>query len=96
MKRKTILHGTKLPVRLTRRERDLIIDETFCDPGFARLAVVDGEGIRVELPLEDVDEIQGYVAAAANHTKKSKFRKELDRLFEKLQVFLDTYKDQDG
>jgi len=42
MKRKKIPYGTKLPVKLTIRERDLIRDETFCDPEFAKVAVVDG------------------------------------------------------
>lgn len=34
--RKRIPYGTKLPVTLTMRERDLIRDETFCDPDFAK------------------------------------------------------------
>ena len=83
-----------MPVTLTLRERDFIRDETFCDPDFAKCAVVDGTGIRVDLSLDDIEEIQGYVAAEANHTNNSKRRKELDRLFDKLQVFLDTYDDQ--
>jgi len=86
--------GSKLPVTLTLRERDLIRDETFCDPSFAKCAVVDGTGIKVELSLDEIEEIQGYVAAEANHTNNAKLRKELDRLFAKLQVFLDTYDDQ--
>ena len=92
--RTTIPHGTKLPVALTLRDRDLIRDETFCDPDFAKCAVVDGTGIRVELSLDEIEEIQGYVAAAANHTNNAKLRKELDRLFAKFQEFLDTYDDQ--
>jgi hypothetical protein len=92
--RTTIPSGTKLPVTLTLRDRDLIRDETFCDPGFAKCAAVDGTGIKVELSLDEIEEIQGYVAAAANHTNNSRLRKELDRLFDKFQVFLDTYDDQ--
>ncbi|TKB77714.1 MAG: hypothetical protein E8D45_05280, partial [Nitrospira sp.] len=42
--RKTIPYGTKLPVTLTLRERDLIRDQTLCDPDFAKCAVVDGRG----------------------------------------------------
>lgn len=83
-----------MSVALTLRERDLIRDETFCDPNFAKCAVVEGTGIRVELSLDEIEEIQGYVAAEANHTKHAKRRKELDRFFDKLQVFLDTYDDQ--
>lgn len=95
MKRKKIPYGTKLPVTLTLRERDIIRDETFCDPNFARLAIVESKGLRVDLSLDDIEEIQGYVAAEANHTKNKKLQKELDRLFDKLQVYLDTYDDQD-
>jgi hypothetical protein len=92
--RKRIPPGTKLPVTLTLRERDLIRDETFCDPHFAQCAVVESTGIRVELSLDEIEDIQGYVAAEANHTKNAKQRKERDRLFNKLQAFLDTYDDQ--
>lgn len=95
MKRKKIPYGTKLPVKLTIRERDLIRDQTFCDPDFATCAVVDGNGIRLDLSLDDIEEIQGYIAAEANHTKDSKLQKELHRLFDKLQIFLDTYDDQE-
>ena len=95
MNRKKIPYGTKLPVKLTLLERDLIRDKTFCDPDFAKLAIAEGEGIRVDMSLDDIEEIQGYVAAEANHTKNAKLRKELDRLFDKFQIFLDAYDDQD-
>jgi len=94
MKRKKIPYGTKLPVKLTIRERDLIRDETFCDPDFAKFAIVEAKGIRIDLSLDDIEEIQGYVAATANHTKNKKLQKELDGFFEKFQVYLDTYDDQ--
>ena len=95
MKRKKIPYGQKIPVKITVRERDLIRDETFCNPNFAKLAVVEGKGIKVDLSLDEIEEIQGYVAAEANHTKNRKLEKELYRLFDKLQVYLDTYDDQD-
>lgn len=95
MKRKKIPYGTKLPVKLTMCERDLIINETFCDPEYAKLAVVDGKGIKVDLSLDEIEDIQGYVAAEANHIEDLKLQKELDRLSDKLQVYLDTYDDQD-
>jgi hypothetical protein len=94
MKRKKIPHGTTLPVTLTLRERDIIRDETLCDPDFARLAVIDEKSLKVDLSLDDIEDIQGYIAAEANHTENKKLQKELDRLFHKLQVFLDTYDDQ--
>ena len=45
MNRKIIPYGTKLPVKLTLRERELIRDETFCDPDFAKCAVVQGKWV---------------------------------------------------
>jgi hypothetical protein len=92
--RTAIPYGSKLPVTLTLRERDLIRDETFCNPGFTKCAVVDGTGIKVELSLDEIEEIQGSVAASANHSNNAKLRKELDRLFAKFQEYLDTYEDQ--
>ena len=96
MNRKRIPYGAKLPVKLTNRQRDLIRDRTFCKPDFAQLAVVDGNGIRVDLSLDDIEEIQGYVAAEANHCDDRKLQKELDALFRKLQKFLDSYDDQEA
>ena len=93
--KKKISYGTKLPVKLTLRERDLILDETFCDPGVLKIAVVSGRGIAVDWSLDDIEDVQGYVAAEANHTKNRKLQKELDKLFDKLQVYLDSYDDQD-
>ena len=94
MMKKKIPYGTKLPVKLTLRERDLILDETFCDPGVLKIAVVSGRSITVEWSLDDIEDVQGYVAAEANHTKNRKLQKELDKLFDKLQVYLDSYDDQ--
>ncbi|NGZ11361.1 MAG: hypothetical protein CV088_18650 [Nitrospira sp. LK70] len=91
--RQRIPDGIKLPVTLTLRERDLIRDETFCDPNFAKCAVMEGTGIRVDLSLDEIEEIQGYVAAEANHATNFKRRKELDRLFDNLHLFLNIYYD---
>ena len=94
MKRKKIPYGTKLPVKLTLQERDLIRNETLCNSDFARFAVIEGKGVILNLSLDDIEEIQGYIAAEANHTKSRKLQKNLDRLFSKFQVYLDTYDDQ--
>jgi len=93
--KKKIPYGTKLPVKLTLRERDLILDETFCDPRVLKIAVVSGRRITVEWSLDDIEDVQGYVAAEANHTKNGKLQEELDKLFDRLQVYLDSYDDQD-
>ena len=92
--KKRIPYGTKLPVKLTLQERDLIRNETLCNPDFARFAVIEGKGVILNLSLDDIEEIQGYIAAEANQTKSRKLQKNLDRLFSKFQVYLDTYDDQ--
>ena len=66
-----------MPVVLTLWERDLIHDKTFCDPDFAKCAAVDGTGVRVELSLDEIEEIQGYVAAVANHTNDPNYERNL-------------------
>ena len=82
-------------MKLTLQERDLIRNETLCNPDFARFAVIEGKGAIPNLSLDDIEEIQGYIAAEANHTKNKKLPKELDRIFDKLQVYLNTYDDHD-
>ena len=94
--KKKIPYGTKIPVKLTVRERSVIRDETFCDPDFAKLAIVEDKGIQVELSLDEIEEIQGHVAATANHAKNKKLEKELDLLFDKLQTYLDKFEEQDA
>src|SRR5664279_105560 len=94
MKRNKIPYGAKIPVKLTIRERNVILDETFCDPDFAKVAVVEGKGIQVELSLDEIEEIQDHVAATANHTKNKKLEKELDLLFDKFQTYLDKFDEQ--
>jgi hypothetical protein len=43
------------------------------------------------LPLGELDELAGYIAAEANHTHNKKQRKEWDRLFPRISATLDSY-----
>lgn len=95
MSRKRIPYGTKLPVDFSRPELDDIRERTFIDPEFGRHATVEGKRLRLDLSLDDIEEIQGHVAAAANHTRDAKQRQRLDKLFDKFQKFLDRYDDQE-
>ncbi|MFH1731400.1 MAG: hypothetical protein ABIF82_07100 [Planctomycetota bacterium] len=94
-KRKNIPCGSKLLVKLTLRERDLIRDHTLYDQDIECLCVPDGPGVRVDLPLDEIEHMQGFVAAEANHCDDRKLQNELDALSDKLQQFLDTYDDQE-
>lgn len=75
--KKRILYGTKLPVLFTIKESELIRNHTFYNPDFAKLAVIEKGKVRVNLFLED---LQGYIAAEANHIEDKKLQKELDKL----------------
>jgi hypothetical protein len=92
--RKLIESGSRVPVRLNPRDRELICDHTLADPeltGRLNLAAVDGKHLVVQYTLQDLEELIGYVAAEANHTPSRKLQSELDRLFLRLQAVLDTY-----
>jgi hypothetical protein len=95
MKRKKIPYGTKLSVGLSSRERDLVLNHTFYPGKRLHLALAEGEGIRVDLTRDDIEEIQGYVAAEANQCEGLELRKQLDNVFRKFQELLDAYDDQE-
>lgn len=56
--------------------------------------MVNAKGIKVEWSLDDIEDVQGFVAAEASHTNNKKLERELDKLFDKLQVYLDSNDDQ--
>ena len=93
MKTKKIQYGEKLPVYFTKDELQVIRDKTFCDPKFGKLGLVEKDKIKVDMSLDDIEDIQGHVAAEANHTKNKKLQKELDSIFDSLQKYLDAYEE---
>lgn len=95
MNRKKIPDGTKLPVVMTLKERDTVRDMTVGVPDFGNIGIVKGKNIKLMMCLDDIEDVQGYVAAEANHTKNKILQKQLDKVFQKFQHFLDHYDDQD-
>ena len=96
-KRIRIKSDEKVPLELNDRERELIMEHTFADEELTnRLRVVTKKGQRpiFRFTLDDLDELGGFVAAEANHTKDKKLRRELDRLFGRIQTTLDSYTDE--
>ena len=91
MVKKRIPYGTKLPVYFTEKEVTDIREHTDPDFGFG---VLEGSRFRFDMSLDDIEELQGYVAAAANHTDTKQLQRRLDKIFEKFQTFLDDYDDQ--
>jgi hypothetical protein len=95
---KRIRFGEPVPVSFTLEERGLIVEHTFADPEFTEpleRATVSSGKLCVNLSLDDVDELMGYVAFEANHTEDQRLRRRLDRLFERLQNVLLAYEEVD-
>jgi len=94
MSKKKIPEGAKLPVPLSAAERKLIREETFYDPQFGEGGAPQEGTMVFDMDLDTIEDLQGYVAAEANHTEDRKVEQALDKLFFKLQGFLDRYDDQ--
>jgi len=96
--RKKIKPDEKLSLTLSKREQQLLLDSDICLPtefeNRIRLAIVEKNGLSVSLTLDDLDELGGCVAAAANHAEIVKRQKELYRIFSRIQELLETYTDE--
>lgn len=80
----------KVSVCLTAEEMGDIRDHTFIDESVLNSgAVRPGVTTVVQLSPDNIEEIQGYLAAEANHTRSKKLQKRLDALYDKLQQYLD-------
>jgi hypothetical protein len=94
-RRKKISEDTRVPVKLTARERQLILEQTFADDEIlAPLQVLPEVGKHAaQYTLYDIEELQGFVAAEANHTNDRRLEKELNALHEHLQREMEKYDD---
>ena len=66
-----IERGTRIPFRLSRRERDLMLKRCFLDSDMdSRLREAEraGGAVVVGVTLQDIDDLAGHVAAEANHS----------------------------
>lgn len=94
MNKKCIPSGTRLAVSLSHKELEDIRECILIGEEFGQDAVVDGKRLRLDLSLDDIEDLQGHVAAEANHTRDARRRQRLDKLFETFQKYLDRYDDQ--
>ncbi len=74
MNRKSSPYGTKLPVSFTAKNLEDIRACTMIGEDFGRHAIVEGKRLRLDLSLDDIEDLQGNVAAEANHTRDAKQR----------------------
>jgi hypothetical protein len=96
MKRIKVDEDEPIEVPFTARERTLILDHTFGDPqptDRLRTAPVRQAKLLTQFTLYGIEELCGYVAADANHTKDRRLARELQRLFERLPTLMERYDD---
>ncbi len=94
-RRKKISENTRVPVVLTARERQLILEHTFAgEELLAPLRELPKSGEQVaHYTLYDLEELQGFVAAEANHTSVRKIESGLSALHDHLQQEMEKYDD---
>ena len=88
-----------MDVRLTPRERDLIVERMLIDGEMEdrlRGATARGSNLVVELTLDDVDDFAGHVAAEANHCSEPRVRRVLDAVYDRLENVEDSLTDEEG
>jgi len=96
--RKAVRPGERVPLKLSNRQRELILKHTFADDELTaplHVTPVSNKASVYSFTLDDLEELMGYVAAEANHTKFTNLREELDRLFERMEEVLNSYTDED-
>lgn len=96
--RKPVRPGEKVPLMLSQRERELILENTLADDELTaalRDMPASSKASVYFFTLDDLEELMGYVAAEANHAKDKKLQKELDRLFARMENVLQSYTDED-
>jgi hypothetical protein len=82
----------RMKVDLTTEERDLIVDKTFAGPPLTdplEKKLVHGDMITVYYSPQDLEELLGFIAAEANHTKNKTLEVDLDCLYDKLEDILE-------
>ena len=97
MIRKFIKPGTPLAIRLSVRERDIVLEKAFLDPEIdaaLRQAAPTDSKLVINLNLDDIDDLLGCVAAEANHSDDAKAQRILDAVCDRLSNLLDRYTDE--
>ncbi len=86
MSRRKIHPDERIAVRMTARDRSLLLDHTFGDPEYVKRLrpASSGRGLVGDYTLDDLEDMLGYIAAEANHTEDKALRSALDGLYDRL------------
>jgi flagellin-specific chaperone FliS len=91
MKKKNLKYKEEVSVEFSKREMDLLLNETFVGDTYFLSADKSGSNFKVNLDLGKLEDIIGHLAAAANHAANEKLEKELDALYDKIEIITDRY-----
>jgi hypothetical protein len=92
MRRKRLSADNRVTVVLAPEEITDIRQHTFLGPELLLAGIVEANGsVCFRWSLEDLEEVLGYVASSANHTKDRKLEKRLHRISDKLAAIIDRF-----
>ena len=96
MNRKHIAPTDTVEVRLSVSDKELILTETFMEPELMEgLVPVSGKSdqLTCQFTLDDIEDMLGHIAAAANHAPSKKLERELDAIYGQLDALQRSYDD---
>ena len=93
--KKVVSENEKVPLRLSEEQIQLIREHTFADSellnAFNIAEVVSKTKRQAMYTLYDLEDLEGHVAAAANHCEDRKLQGKLDTIFLTIQRVQDKY-----
>ncbi|MBW2731525.1 MAG: hypothetical protein JRH20_03975 [Deltaproteobacteria bacterium] len=88
------LEGCRVPITLTPRERELIIEHAMLAPDLTEpleTAPADSGALEIGYTLEDLDELRSYLSGEAKHSKNKTLKGELVALHDRLKTEAASY-----
>lgn len=87
--RKYVRSDETVPISISAGERDLIKEHTFIDLELKEIldhARKTRKGLIIDITLDDLDELLGFIAAEASHTKDADLERALDEIYDRLSA----------
>lgn len=81
--------NAKISVTVSQSDHKYILDHTLIEEDAFGLGRVKGDKITFNLSSEEIEYILDSIASEANHAKSKKVEKELDRLFDLLESYVE-------
>jgi len=95
MRRISISYGQKLSVTLNKSDHDFILQNTLIEPEAFGYGVLRENKITFQLSLSDIEYIQEFIAAEANHSENKKVVKSLELIYDFFQDYFEKYKEEE-